>query len=160
MAQPWRRHPAEGKDRSCMTAVHRLHDHGAAEPAMMVRMDDRPQPGGKVLALPPAPDAIELRHLRAFVAVAEELNFGRAAEQLFVCQPALSRQIRGLKQLVGCELLRRSTHSVELTVAGEALLDRSRKLLRDVDEAVVATLAVGGELLVQIGRMLAPMEGL
>jgi acetyl esterase/lipase len=49
---------------------------------------------------------------------------------------------------------------VELTVAGEALLDRSRKLLADVDEAVSATLAVGGELLVRIGRMLAPMEGL
>jgi acetyl esterase/lipase len=113
-----------------------------------------------VLPFPQAPDGIELRHLRAFVAVAEELNFGRAAERLYVSQPALSRQIRALEQLVGCELLRRSTHSVELTVAGEALLDRSRKLLADVDEAVSATLAVGGELLVRIGRMLAPMEGL
>ena len=63
---------------------------------------------------------------------------------LYVSQPALSRQIRGLEQLVGCELLRRSTHSVELTIAGEALLDRSRRLLRDVDEAVAAALAVGG----------------
>jgi monoterpene epsilon-lactone hydrolase len=105
---------------------------------------------GGVLPFPQAPDGVELRHLRAFVAVAEELNFGRAAERLYVSQPALSRQIRGLEQLVGCELLRRSTHSVELTLAGEALLERSRRLLRDVDEAVAAALAVGGELLGRI----------
>jgi len=115
---------------------------------------------GHVLPFPQAPDGIELRHLRAFVAVAEELNFGRAAERLYVSQPALSRQIRSLEQLVGCELLRRSTHKVELTLAGEALLDRSRKLLEDVDRAVSATLAVGGELLGRIARMLEPMEGL
>src|SRR6202022_4092328 len=100
------------------------------------------QEPGHVLPFPQAPDGIERRHLRAFVAVAEELNFGRAAERLDVSQPALSRQIRALEQLVGCELLRRSTHSVELTVAGEALLDRARALLRDVDQAVAATLAV------------------
>ena len=64
----------------------------------------------RLLAFPKAPDAIELRHLRAFVAVAEELNFGRAAAQLYVSQPALSRQISSLERLVGCELLRRSTH--------------------------------------------------
>src|ERR1700729_4392514 len=93
---------------------------------------------GRVLPFPQAPDGIELRPLRAFVAVAEELNFGRAAQRLYVSQPALSRQIRGLEQLVGCELLRRSTHSVELTLAGEALLDRSRQLLPHVDEAGAA----------------------
>jgi acetyl esterase/lipase len=115
---------------------------------------------GTVLPFPQAPDGIEFRHLRAFVAVAEELNFGRAAERLYVSQPALSRQIRGLEQLVGCELLRRSTHSVELTLAGEALLDRSRQLLRDIDEAVAAALAVGGELLARIARTLEPMRGM
>ena len=115
---------------------------------------------GSVLPFPQAPDGIELRHLRAFVAVAEELNFGRAAERLYVSPPALSRQIRGLEQLVGCELLRRSTHSVELTLAGEALLDRSRQLLRDVDEAVAAALAVGGELLGRIARALEPLRGM
>ncbi len=113
-----------------------------------------------MLPFPQAPNGIELRHLRAFVAVAEELNFGRAAERLYVSQPALSRQIRALEQFVGCELLRRSTHAVELTLAGEALLDRSRRLLSDVDQAVTATLAVGGELLARISRMLEPMEGL
>lgn len=115
---------------------------------------------GTVLPFPRAPDGIELRHLRAFVAVAEELNFGRAAERLYVSQPALSRQIRSLEQLVGCELLRRSTHSVELTLAGEALLDRSRQLLHDVDQAVAAALAVGGELLGRIARSLEPLRGM
>jgi epsilon-lactone hydrolase len=104
--------------------------------------DDR----GRVLAFPRAPDAIELRHLRSFVAVAEELNFGRAAEQLYLSQPALSRQIRALEQLVGCQLFRRSTHRVELTLAGESLLDRARKVLSDVDEAVSITQSVGDEL--------------
>ncbi len=113
-----------------------------------------------VLPFPQAADGIELRHLRAFVAVAEELNFGRAAERLYVSQPALSRQIRALEQLIGCELLRRSTHGAELTVAGEALLDRARNVLRDVDQAVSAAMAVGGELLARIAKMLEPMEGL
>ena len=119
---------------------------------MMAAMDDGSQRSttsavnGKVLVLPPAPDAIELRHLRAFVAVAEELNFGRAATRLFVSQPALSRQIRSLERLVGCDLLRRSTHRVELTLAGDALLDRARRLLADVDDAIFATRSVGGDL--------------
>jgi acetyl esterase/lipase len=115
---------------------------------------------GHLLPFPQAPDGIELRHLRAFVAVAEELNFGRAAERLYVSQPALSRQIRALEKLVGCELLRRSTHRVELTLAGEALLERARMLLRDVDEAVSAALAVGGELLGRVARLLEPLSGL
>jgi acetyl esterase/lipase len=119
-------------------------------------MDER----GHLLPFPQAPDGIELRHLRAFVAVAEELNFGRAADRLYVSQSALSRQIRGLEQLLGCELLRRSTHRVELTVAGEALLDRSRTVLRDVDEAVSAALAVGDELLSRITKLWEPMAGL
>ena len=115
--------------------------------------DDR----ARILAFPQAPDAIELRHLRAFVAVAEELNFGRAADRLYISQSALSRQVRGLEQLLGVELLRRSTHSVELTIAGEALLDRARKLLEDVDEAVSATLSIGGELAGRLAQLWAPM---
>ncbi|MFB8002647.1 alpha/beta hydrolase fold domain-containing protein [Nocardia sp. NPDC056000] len=111
---------------------------------------------GSPTPLPKAPDAIELRHLRAFVTVAEELNFGRAATRLYVSQPALSRQIRGLERLVGCDLLRRTTHRVELTLAGEALLDRARRILDDVDEAVSATRAVGGELLARIAQYWEP----
>jgi monoterpene epsilon-lactone hydrolase len=112
-------------------------------------MDDE---NAEVVSLPQAPDAIELRHLRAFVAVADELNFGRAAARLYLSQPALSRQIRSLERLVGCDLVRRSTHRVELTLAGEALLERARGLLRDVDEAVSAARSVGGELLARIAR--------
>jgi acetyl esterase/lipase len=113
--------------------------------------------GARLLAFPRAPDAIELRHLRAFVAVAEELNFSRAAAQLYLSQPALSRQIRTLELLVGCELLRRSTHRVELTLAGDALLGRARQLLSDVDEAVAATQDVGGELTERAARLWAPI---
>ncbi|WP_433383177.1 alpha/beta hydrolase fold domain-containing protein [Actinoplanes sp. CA-142083] len=95
---------------------------------------------------PLAPDLIELRHLVSFVAVAEELNFSRAAQRLFLSQPALSRQIRSLERIIGCELFRRSTQRVALTLAGEALLARARTLLSDADEMITATRAVGGEL--------------
>jgi len=125
----------------------------------MPNVDDD-EPRAKVMSLPPAPDAIELRHLRAFVAVAEELNFGRAASRLFVSQPALSRQIRALERLVGCDLLRRSTHRVELTLAGEALLDRARRLLTDVDDAVFATRTVGGELERRLAALWEPINDL
>jgi epsilon-lactone hydrolase len=108
-----------------------------------------------VLPMQPAPEAIELRHLRAFVAVAEELNFSRAAERLYVSQPALSRQIRALERLVGCPLLRRSTHRVELTLAGEALLTRAGRLIDDLDTAIAATRSVGGEHAERLTRLWA-----
>ena len=113
-----------------------------------------------VLPFPHAPEAIELRHLRAFVAVAEELNFARAAERLYVSAPALSRQIRALERLVGCELLERSTHRVELTLAGEALLERARAVLRDVDAAVQRAQSVGGELVGRVARLWEPVVDL
>ncbi len=103
-----------------------------------------------MLALPHSPEGIELRHLRAFVAVAEDLSFSKAAQKLFITQPALSRQIRGLERLVGCDLFRRSTQRVELTLAGEALLAHARTLLADLNDAVAAARSVGGEL---AGRM-------
>jgi epsilon-lactone hydrolase len=109
-----------------------------------------------VVAFPQAPEAIELRHLRAFVAVAEELNFGRAAERLYITQPALSRQIRALEQMLGCTLLRRSTHRVELTLAGEALLDRVRPVLREVDATISTVQSVGGELAGRVARLWEP----
>jgi acetyl esterase/lipase len=115
------------------------------------------EPTGEILAFPQAPDGVEVRHLRAFVAVAEELNFGRAAARLYLSQPALSRQIRTIERLLGCELLRRSTHRVELTVAGNALLDRARRILADLDEAIAATQSVGGELANRMATMWAPV---
>ena len=112
---------------------------------------------GNVLAFPQAPDAIELRHLRAFVAVAEELSFSRAADRLHISQSALSRQVSSLEKLIGCDLLRRSTHRVELTLAGAALLERTHSLLEGVDEAVATTQSVGGELAFRLAQHWAPV---
>jgi monoterpene epsilon-lactone hydrolase len=143
-----------------MAALHGTHHRWSATCITMGAMDDGPTQLGRVLPLPPAPDGIELRHLRAFVAVAEELNFGRAAARLFLSQPALSRQIRSLERLVGCDLLRRSTHGVELTLSGDALLDRARALLHGVDDAVSSTRAVGGEVAGRLAQIWAPVKGL
>lgn len=84
--------------------------------------------------------AVELRLLHAFVTVADQLHFGRAAAELRVAQPALSQQIRRLERDLGVELLTRTSRSVALTPAGAVLRDRARALLlqarRDVDETV------------------------
>jgi len=112
--------------------------------------------GRRALALPQAPDAIELRHLRAFVAVAEDLSFRKAARRLFVTQPALSRQIRGPERLVGCDLFRRSPPRVQLTLAGECLLARARTLLADLDDAITATRSAGGELAARMALLWEP----
>jgi len=82
---------------------------------------------------------MELRHLRYFVAVAEEGSLTTAAElRLHTSQPSLSRQIRDLEYQVGTELLSRSVHGVELTAAGKAFLDHARLALAQVDAAVEA----------------------
>lgn len=87
--------------------------------------------------------SIELRHLRAFVAVAEELNFTRAADRLHLAQQALSTQIRQLEDRVGEQLLQRTTRKVELTAAGEAMLEHARAVLGGADRAVAAARAAG-----------------
>jgi DNA-binding transcriptional LysR family regulator len=79
---------------------------------------------------------VELRHLRYFVAVAEERHFGRAAARLHIAQPPLSQQIRRLEAELGEPLLYRTTRSVELSPAGEVLLDRGREILAEVDAAI------------------------
>jgi DNA-binding transcriptional LysR family regulator len=76
----------------------------------------------------------ELRRLRYFVAVATERNFTRAAERLHVAQPALSRQVRLLERELGVELLRRTTHEVDLTDAGRFLLERAPGVLGATDD--------------------------
>ena len=78
---------------------------------------------------------MELRHLRYFRAVAEELHFGRAAQRLHIAQPPLSQQIRQLERELGTPLLVRTTRSVELTPAGQAYLTRVVKILDAVDDA-------------------------
>ncbi|HVJ89451.1 MAG TPA: LysR substrate-binding domain-containing protein [Labilithrix sp.] len=90
---------------------------------------------------------MELRRLRYFVAVAEELHFGRAAQRLRMAQPPLTRQIQGLEQELGITLFERSRRKVELTGAGAMLLEHSRRIFEAVDLAVRETQRAGrGEL--------------
>jgi DNA-binding transcriptional LysR family regulator len=78
---------------------------------------------------------VELRHLRYFVAVAEELHFRRAAERLHVAQPAVSEQVRKLEAELGVQLFERTPRSVLLTDAGVALLEEARRVLRQAEVA-------------------------
>ncbi|WP_435930159.1 LysR family transcriptional regulator [Dryocola sp. BD613] len=78
---------------------------------------------------------IELRHLRYFVAVAEELHFGRAAARLRISQPPLSQQIQILEQQTGARLLARTNRSVNLTAAGQQFLTDARQILGQVEAA-------------------------
>ena len=89
----------------------------------------------------------ELRHLRYFVAVAEELNFSRAARRLQMAQPPLSVAIRQLETELGTDLFQRTTHEVKLTQAGRVLLEGARRTLAEADRAITAARRAGtGEL--------------
>ncbi len=99
---------------------------------------------------------IELRHLHYFIAVAEELNFGRAAERLHIAQPPLTRQIRRLEEELGVELFHRTTRRMELTQAGQVYLGEARRVLAQIQEGIVmARLASRGE----VGRLVVGFEG-
>jgi DNA-binding transcriptional LysR family regulator len=90
---------------------------------------------------------MELRHLRYFVTVAEELHFGRAAAKLHISQPPLSMQIRALEDELGVVLLKRTQRQVALTQAGNALLQEARQILARVEQAVLVTRRAGrGEI--------------
>jgi DNA-binding transcriptional LysR family regulator len=90
---------------------------------------------------------MELRHLRYFVAVAEELNFRKAAENLSITRPALSKQVKDLENEIGVKLLDRDTVSVSLTKAGEVFQSDARTLLDLADKAIErATEAQAGRI--------------
>ncbi|RSM51869.1 LysR family transcriptional regulator [Amycolatopsis sp. WAC 01376] len=91
---------------------------------------------------------VELRHLRAFVAVATRRTFTAASRDLLITQPALSRTVQQLEEAVGARLLERGSQGVEPTEAGSELLDRLRGVLRDLDAALAAA---GGHAALRIG---------
>jgi DNA-binding transcriptional LysR family regulator len=99
---------------------------------------------------------MELRQLHYFLAVAEELNFGRAAQRLNIAQPPLSRQIRQLEQELGVQLFHRTSRRVELTEVGNVFLEEARRILKQVEQSIQVTQrASQGE----IGRLSVAFEG-
>jgi DNA-binding transcriptional LysR family regulator len=96
---------------------------------------------------------METRHLKYFIAVAEERHFGRAAARLHMAQPPLSQQIRQLEEQLGTPLLVRTTRKVELTPAGQVLLDRGRLLLDELEvlESDVQQVGAGATGVLRVG---------
>ena len=104
----------------------------------------RDEPAQLPAAARGAPQSLELRHLRYFVALADAGCFTKAAEQLFIAQPTLSQQIRRLEEIVGTPLMHRRRAGLKLTAAGRVLLDASRNVLCLVDHEVSRTRQTAG----------------
>ncbi len=94
---------------------------------------------------------MELRQLRYFVAVAQEGNISRAAQKIFLTQPALSRQIKALEEEIGQCLFEREAHSIRLTPVGEALLREARDLLQRADQMLERVRAAGQNVRLRVG---------
>ncbi len=111
---------------------------------------------GSTVTCPRIVAPVELKHLTGFVAVAEELHFGRAAERLHIAQSPLSQQIRLLERDLGVRLFDRTTRTVRLTPAGQALVEPARRLLADAS-AVRRT--VRAAHLGEVGRVTVGFAG-
>src|SRR6266496_1113715 len=103
---------------------------------------------------------MELRQLRYFVAVAETGNISRAAQKIFLTQPALSRQIKALEDEIGQCLLEREAHSIRLTPAGEALLREARELFQRADEMLERVRAASQGVRLRVGYAPSLASGL
>ena len=103
---------------------------------------------------------MELRQLRYFVAVAETGNISRAAQKIFLTQPALSRQIKALEEEIGQCLLERQAHSIRLTPAGEAMLREAREVLQHAEQAVERVRASAAGRRLRIGYAPSLASGL
>lgn len=103
---------------------------------------------------------MEMRQLRYFIAVAEELHFGRAAERVNICQPPLSQQIKNLEEELGARLFDRTRKSVSLTEAGRAFLCDAREILLRIDEAKnrVQRISIGQEGEIFLGVVPSAMD--
>ncbi|WIX83581.1 LysR family transcriptional regulator [Amycolatopsis carbonis] len=102
---------------------------------------------------------MDLRQLRYFVAVGEELSFARAATRLRMSQPPLSQRIQELERELGCSLLDRSVRPIRLTDSGRILLDEARDILERVDRAAARTRSAGQSRIVTIGVVSEAVAG-
>ena len=162
--------------RSSLVRVYVATSIGHSRPPGSVRLDSVQTctytvvPGKRSEALiTSVSTTIDLRHLRYFLAVSEELHFGRAARRLHLTQPPLSHAIRRLEEELGVRLLDRTSRSVALTDAGRVFADEGRKMLaafqRAVEEArraggVGTTVRIGCVPALPIERLLAYIEAL
>lgn len=90
---------------------------------------------------------MEIRHLVSFLAIADELHFGRAAAKIHLAQPSLSAQLQRLEQSLGVQLVRRSSHEVRLTPAGTAFVGEARRIIAQIEQAKeAARLAAAGRV--------------